>query len=315
VNESERSSPKPPKPSKAEAHALKQEKRRAREAKIAAGKSAKGEKGKQAGKKPPIWQRKAVRGRVRAVKRGWKQTRRKVKRFYNRRWRFTYKRTIMRVPARDELPALLNARGLHGRGAEIGVKLGGYSDELLGNWRGAELVSIDPWLEADPDEYVDRSNVSQEKQDSNYEKTRERLAVHGSRSTIWRLTSVEAAEKVEDGSFDFVYIDARHDYDSVLEDLEAWCAKVRPGGIMAGHDYVDGDLPEGEFYVKSAVDEFFGARDIPVHGTEGPSAVESFPTWIVEVPEDGIVSTPGKGPGAVTDADQASQVGVGDDAR
>jgi hypothetical protein len=109
------------------------------------------------------------------------------------------------------------------------------------------------------------------------------------------MTSVEAATKIPDHSLDFVYIDARHDYESVKEDVEAWCSKVRPGGIMAGHDYVDGDLPEGEFYVKSAVDEFFGEREIPVHGTEGPSAVESFPTWIVEVPEEGISPTGGRG--------------------
>jgi hypothetical protein len=316
VNEGDQTAPRPPKPGKEEAHAAKQEKRRAREAKLAAaGKAAKGEKGKHSGRKPPIWRRKAVRGRVRAMRRAWKQTRRKVRRFYNRRYRFTYKRTITRVPARDELPALLNARELLGRGAEIGVKQGNYSDELLTNWRGAELVSIDPWLSADPDEYVDRSNVSQDEFDSYYQQTCERLARHGSRSTIWRLTSVEAAEKVADHSFDFVYIDARHDYDSVLEDLEAWCTKVRPGGILAGHDYVDGDLPEGEFYVKSAVDEFFGARDIPVHGTEGPSAVESFPTWIVEVPEEGLVPTAGKGRGKARDAEQTSQVGVGDDGR
>ena len=79
----------------------------------------------------------------------------------------------------------------------------------------------------------------------------------------------------------------------MTEDLEAWASKVRPGGILAGHDYVDGDLPQGEFYVKSAVDDFFGARGIPVHGTEGPSAVEMFPTWIVEVPEEGIASVGG----------------------
>jgi len=214
--------------------------------------------------------------------------RRAVRRAYNRRYRFTYRRTITRVPARDELPALLNARGLLGRGVEIGVKLGVYSDSLLSSWRGEELVSIDPWLSADPDEYVDRSNVSQDEFDRYYEETRERLSRHGSRSTIWRMTSVEAAAEVEDHSFDFVYIDARHDYESVKEDLEAWCAKVRPGGILAGHDYVDGDLPQGEFYVKSAVDEFFGERGIPVHSTEGPSVVEMFPTWIVEVPEGGV---------------------------
>ena len=68
---------------------------------------------------------------------------------------------------------------------------------------------------------------------------------------------------------------------------------------MAGHDYVDGDLPQGEFYVKSAVDEFFGARGIPVHGTEGPSVVEMFPSWIVEVPQGGIAPTAA---GSVVDA-------------
>jgi Methyltransferase domain len=299
----ESANPKQMSPAKAKAHEAKQEKKRARAAKEAkrgkaAAKPAKSEARKGAEKskgksqaKVPFWRRKAVRGKLRALRRRWKYTRRGVRRVYNRRYRFTYKRTIHRVPSRDELPALLNARGLLGRGAEIGVKQGRYSDELLRNWRGSELVSIDPWLSADPDEYVDRSNVSQDRFNEFYEETRERLAGYGSRSTIWRMTSVEAAAKVPDHSFDFVYIDARHDYESVKEDVAAWCTKVRPGGILAGHDYVDGDLPEGEFYVKSAVDEFFGEREIPVHGTEGPSAVESFPTWIVAVPEGGISST------------------------
>jgi hypothetical protein len=289
-------------PEKAKAHAAKQEKKRARAAREKPGRppskapKAEARKEKQRRRRPPIWKRKAVRGKLRALRRRWKYTRRAVRRLYNRRYRFTYRRTIRRVPSRDELPALLNARGLQGRGVEIGVKLGVYSDELLSNWHGEELVSIDPWLSADPDEYVDRSNVSQDEFDRYYEQTRERLSRHGSRSSIWRMTSVEAAAKVPDHSFDFVYIDARHDYESVKEDLAAWCAKVRPGGILAGHDYVDGDLPQGEFYVKSAVDEFFGERDIHVHGTEGPSAVEMFPTWIVEVPEGGISPTPGEEP-------------------
>jgi len=214
--------------------------------------------------------------------------RRGARRVYNRRHRLSYRSTITRVPSRNELPALLNARGLLGRGAEIGVKTGRYSDELLSSWQGEELISIDPWLSAEPDEYVDRSNVSQDEFERYYEITQERLARHGNRSSIWRVTSVEATERVPDHSFDFVYIDARHDYDSVMEDLAAWCCKVRSGGILAGHDYVDGDLPQGEFHVKSAVDEFFGRRQIPVHSTEGPSAVELFPSWIVEVPEEGI---------------------------
>lgn len=33
--------------------------------------------------------------------------------------------------------------------------------------------------------------------------------------------------------------DARHDYCGVAEDLELWWPKVKPGGIFAGHDYID----------------------------------------------------------------------------
>jgi hypothetical protein len=117
--------------------------------------------------------------------------------------------------------------------------------------------------------------------------TKARLAPFGSRSEIWRLMSVEAAERVPDGSLDFVYVDARHDYESVLEDLHAWYSKLKPGGIFAGHDYANGHFAQGDFGVKAAVDEFFGERGIAVHGTQGPSPVEMFPSWIVEIPLDG----------------------------
>ena len=142
--------------------------------------------------------RKFARRAVPTLRRRWKYTRRAVRGIYNRRSRFTYSRTITRIPSRDELPALLNSRRLHGRGAEIGVKRGAFSDFLLRNWECRELISVDPWLAADPDEYVDRSNVSQEEFERLYEETRVRLARYGTRSSIWRLTSVEAASRVTD---------------------------------------------------------------------------------------------------------------------
>jgi hypothetical protein len=204
------------------------------------------------------------------------------------RYRSTYGSTTTKLPSRNELPTLLNARGLQGDGAEIGVKTGGFSEHLLQGWRCTRLISIDPWLSASQEEYDDRSNVAQDEFEVYYEKTRERLARYGSRSEIWRMKSVEAARRVPDGSLDFVYIDARHDYDSVLEDLDAWFSKVKPGGILAGHDYADGDFEQGRFGVKSAVDEFFGRLGLHVHATQGPSAVELFPSWVVDVPAEGV---------------------------
>ena len=243
------------------------------------------------------------KGLSRTSRRRWKTFKRSARSAYNVRYRFTYRSTIARVPSRDELPVLLNARGLVGRGAEIGVRDGRFSDRLLDAWKGSLLISIDPWLSADEDAYVDASNVSQDEFDNLYLETQERLARHGARSEIWRMTSLDAAALIPDGSLDFAYVDARHDYASVLEDLEAWFPKVKPGGILAGHDYVDIDFGRTDFGVKSAVDEFFEARGIPVHCTHGPSAVEMLPSWIVEIPvHSGAEQNGGRSAGAATKA-------------
>jgi glycosyltransferase involved in cell wall biosynthesis len=39
------------------------------------------------------------------------------------------------------------------------------------------------------------------------------------------------------------YIDADHRYESVVSDIQAWWPKVRPGGILSGHDYITAKLP------------------------------------------------------------------------
>jgi hypothetical protein len=233
-------------------------------------------------------QRRAAKLTLRELRRTPKRLRRawrSVYRIYNTRYRSTYGRSLAHVPARDELPAVLRRRQLVGIGVEVGVKLGKFSEFLLVRWPGRKLISVDPWLAADPGEYVDHANVPQDQHERFYRETCTRLGKFGGRSEIWRKTSLEAARRVDDRTLDFVYLDARHDYDSVKEDLEAWFPKVRPGGIVAGHDYADGSFPSGEFGVKRAVDEFFAGLGLPVFQTRGNSPVEMFPTWIVEVPD------------------------------
>jgi hypothetical protein len=44
-----------------------------------------------------------------------------------------------------------------------------------------------------------------------------------------------AARDFDDHSFDIVYIDAEHDYDSVMADIKAWMPKAKH--TIAGHDY------------------------------------------------------------------------------
>lgn len=60
-----------------------------------------------------------------------------------------------------------------------------------------------------------------------------------------------AAEDVDDESLDCVFIDAYHAYEAVSADIRAWAPKVKPGGILCGHDW-------GWPSVKVAVREAFG---------------------------------------------------------
>ncbi len=174
-----------------------------------------------------------------------------------------YKTSIPFVLNRGEISSILNARGLVGRGAEVGVKCGQFSEYLLGRWKGRCLYSIDPWREFDTSLYHDEDNVCQNEHEVNYGITARRLAKFGDRSVLMRMTSDEAAREVADGSLDFVYLDARHDYKSVVEDIGLWYPKVKPGGVLAGHDYMKyKKIGDTMFGVKQAVDEFIARERI-----------------------------------------------------
>lgn len=55
--------------------------------------------------------------------------------------------------------------------------------------------------------------------------------------TPMEMLSVDAAAEFEDNSISMVFLDAEHTYEAVRTDILAWQPKVRPGGILAGHDY------------------------------------------------------------------------------
>lgn len=80
---------------------------------------------------------------------------------------------------------------------------------------------------------------------------------HGGVNIIQR-ESLNAAEKFSDGELDVVFIDAEHSLDAVKRDINAWLPKIRPGGIIAGHDYSHPG-------VRRAVDHYIG-REVKQFG-------------------------------------------------
>jgi hypothetical protein len=133
-------------------------------------------------------------------------------------------------------------------GAEIGIELGRFSRLLCDTIPELKLICVDPWQAY--------SRNSQEREDKYYQNAKDRL--EGKNVEIMRMTSLEASQKVEDNSLDFVYIDALHDFDSVMMDLLLWNPKVKSGGIISGHDFVH----YYQFGIIQAVQAFTQAHQI-----------------------------------------------------
>ena len=168
-------------------------------------------------------------------------------------WRKKLSIIFNKLKTRGDIPNLLNKLELFGEGVEVGVRRGEFSRYILKNSKLRKLHMVDPWSYQDPKVYNDISNQNQTKQERLYYDLKMFMEnVYPRRHCIHRGYSVEVSTKFPDDYFDFVYLDARHDYLGMMEDLRAWYPKVREGGLFAGHDYVeDGVNQAGEFGVSA----------------------------------------------------------------
>lgn len=145
-------------------------------------------------------------------------------------------------------PTLVGMVKKHGWkiGAEIGVDKGILFDRLLTECPELRLIGVDSW----------------EKFPHRYEKCLGIADRHFDRAKIIRAKSLDAAASCPDGEFDFVFIDASHEYPDVKSDISAWRHKVKPGGWLLGHDY----HPKNFRGVVRAVDEAFGNKKLLYDG-------------------------------------------------
>jgi len=150
---------------------------------------------------------------------------------------------------------------------EVGVWKGHsicYLGNLLKN-KDVKIFAVDLWEQTYKNQ--DKNWMKRQKK-LLYDIFKENLRINGLSDKIEPIKSLswEASSNFEDGSVDFVFIDADHEYESVVKDIEAWLPKVKKGGIISGHDYFN---PCG---VKRAVDEKF--KDVVKFNG---------PCWFVEV--------------------------------
>ena len=122
-------------------------------------------------------------------------------------------------------------------------------------------------------------------------KARRALADHtrSGRAVFLKRPAGDAAASFADESLAFLYVDG--DKDAVLADLRAFYGKVRPGGVVAGHDWNQGR-------VRAAVEAFVAtlAATPRVHATgdqvprldvRGVAVAPCCPTWYFRKRGDG----------------------------
>lgn len=115
------------------------------------------------------------------------------------------------------------------KGAEIGVFKGELHFHLTSRNPQLTLYGVDSWDTTHP--YYGPKYPLAEYKAKVFDE-----AKHHPNSIIINTTSEKAAKTIEDKSLDFVFIDADHSKEAVLQDIDLWLPKLRVGGWLLGHD-------------------------------------------------------------------------------
>ncbi|MBV9635057.1 MAG: class I SAM-dependent methyltransferase [Methylobacteriaceae bacterium] len=141
--------------------------------------------------------------------------------------------------------ALLDAMPKHAVVAEVGVATGDFTVEILRRCAVQRLHLIDAWLG--------------ERYAPGLEAVRQRFAseIEARIVEINQGLSDEVLSGFPDAHLDWVYIDSDHGFETTLAELTICRRKMRPGGMIAGHDFCTGNVVKPVPYgVIPAVNKF-----------------------------------------------------------
>jgi hypothetical protein len=126
-------------------------------------------------------------------------------------------------------------------GAEIGVFRGEFSATIIRAIEPRELHLVDPWDIAYGANYPNWGDYTEHGALT----TARAFAETVSRTTSDHKTKVIVVKdfsaawlaKMPDGYFDWVYLDSTHTYDDTKQELALSARKVKPEGVICGHDF------------------------------------------------------------------------------
>ena len=185
------------------------------------------------------------------------------------------------IQGRRDIPKLLNLMKAQ-RICEVGVFDGSHFRSMLTGLYVEEAVAVDLWRETGVRSQND-CFTPQEHLEQMYQSLAE-LKRTDRRVRVIREYSIEASKLFANGHFDFVYLDADHTEAGCWADLNAWYPKVRPGGLLAGHDYFEFTLGEVKFGVREAVNRFVAEKGLKIHVDNDGAPELPAHNWYMAIP-------------------------------
>jgi len=140
--------------------------------------------------------------------------------------------------------------------AEVGVAYGYFSEKLLDNAHPEKLYAIDIFDDSVKGFWESRVFEEADMTHLKWYETKFRKEIGQGIIEIRRGISYECLAQFPDNYFDYIYLDAAHDYTNVKKDVEEIRRVVRPKGIVQFNDYILYDYLGKEFYgVRPAVNQ------------------------------------------------------------
>ena len=127
----------------------------------------------------------------------------------------------------------------NGIGCELGVCRGYNAVQLYQRSKPKKLFLVDRWIEND-----DVGGFVHDYREDDYTDSITRVfeqEINENKVVLKKGTTIDFLTTLNDNELDWVYIDASHFYEDVINEINQCLKKVRKGGLIMGHDFHPGD--------------------------------------------------------------------------